>query len=98
MLIAAALLACAESTLPASDVVKIRASREFECSENRVRVRDLGGRAYQVAACGEVQTYVCNKDGADSLDDITCVREGSPLPSEEEEPQPGYVPPPVIVR
>jgi hypothetical protein len=92
--VVAALLACVDNSMPARDVVKIRASREFGCPQHAVRVRDLGGRVFQVAACGESRKYVCNRDETDSdgsLNSITCVEEGAGLPPDEPE-GPAYVP------
>jgi hypothetical protein len=63
----AALLACAGSTVRASDLAKDRAVREFGCPRKKLRVRYLsqaGGsyRVIQVAGCGVVTTYACSEE------------------------------------
>ncbi len=98
LLAAAAIVGCGGSVLPASEVVKVRASREFECPETKVTVSELGGRAYRAKACGTTQIYVCNHEETDawgSLDSIVCAHEGTTLPAEEPNTTPVYVPVPV---
>jgi hypothetical protein len=53
---------CAE----ASSLARARAAREFNCPEEKVRVRWVsdgprGASVYQVSACGTVAMYVCEE-------------------------------------
>jgi hypothetical protein len=64
------------------DVVRTRAAREGQCTEEQVQVEELGGGAFRVRGCGPETTYVCNANSSvigDSL--ILCSKEGTPSPT-----------------
>jgi hypothetical protein len=50
------LLACADE---ARDVVQIRAANDFNCPEDKIVVRNIGGQSFRAWACGGVGTYNC---------------------------------------
>jgi hypothetical protein len=67
-----ALLACA--TTSGADLARARAAREYDCPQNRIRVRWLshgprGHQIYKVEACGVVATYACEEE------EETCLKE-----------------------
>lgn len=63
------IVACADE---ARDVVQIRAANDFQCPEDKIIVRNIGGGSFRAWACGGVGTYNCvqNYQGR-----YTCVRE-----------------------
>ena len=56
---------CGCASTSGSELARDRASREFACEKERIRVGWLSstprGEAYKVGACGNVVTYICNQ-------------------------------------
>jgi hypothetical protein len=70
-LVAVLLSACVDG----QDAARLRASREFECPEDKITTKYIGeshlGELWQVHACGVVATYACKSTSADGV----CIRE-----------------------
>ncbi len=64
-----------------ADKARTRASREFNCSPDKITVRWVQHETYRVEACDSAATYSCSQDG--------CIPEGSEKPH----PAPFFMPP-----
>jgi hypothetical protein len=53
------------------DAVRTRAANDFNCSEDKVAVDEVGGKGFRANGCGKVATYVC----VGSESNPTCMRE-----------------------
>jgi hypothetical protein len=56
-------------------VVRTRAAHDFKCTEDDVRVKNIGGSSYEAKGCGNADTYDCS-GGSTMYDAVTCKPEG----------------------
>jgi hypothetical protein len=67
---------CACATMRMEEVVRERASNDFHCQEEHLKVAEVGGNSYRVKGCGYATVYDCVLSGPYS--EPTCVPEDRP--------------------
>lgn len=67
-------VACFSSSV-SPELVQAKAASDFECSAEKVQVRQVNDGNWKATGCGKKSSYVCS--GSNFMSEGVCLREGS---------------------